>query len=151
MKRRSNTPHFHQLIKLLFTPKQLQVCAMVNEVLTKQRELTGSAYVIHKGELFRHDQYPKDCLSISHSTLLSQFDDCVAQTKELNRLQQKVSEYLAYKMYKHPNDKLWKYIPASVHSWLGAEYKGKVSDDIPDWFTQLCAELLLLRMIYAND
>lgn len=151
MKRRSNTPHFHQLIKLLFTPKQLQVCAMVNEALTKQRKLTGSAYVIHKGEILRHEQYPKDHLSNPHSTLLSQFDDCVAQHRELNKLEHKVSEYLAYKMYKHPNDKLWKYIPASVHSWLGAEYKGKVSDDIPDWFTQLCAELLLLRMIYAND
>lgn len=151
MRRHNRIFNFHQLIKLLFTPKQLQVCAMENEALTKQRELTGSACVIHKGELFRHDQYPKGRLSNPHSTLLNQFDECVVQRRELNRLQHKVSEYLTYKMFKNPNDKVWKYIPDSVHSWLGAEYKGKVSDDIPDWFTQLCAELLLLRMIYAND
>lgn len=151
MKRRSNTPHFHQLIKLLFTPKQLQITAQVNDVLIKQRKLTGSAYVIHKGIIYHHDQYPRDRLSTPHTSLISEFDECVVQTKELNKLQHKVSEYLAYKMFKNPNDKLWKYIPDSVHSWLGAEYKGKVSDDIPDWFTQLCAELLLLRMIYAND
>lgn len=150
MKRRSSINIFN-LVKRLFVPKWLQVRTLVDELLIKQRELTGSAYVIYKGELFRHEKYPKDHLSNPHSTLLSQFDECVVQRKELNKLQHKVSDYLAYKMFKNPNDKLWKYIPVSVHSWLGAEYKGKVSNDIPDWFTQLCAELLLLRMIYAND
>lgn len=150
MKRRSSINIFN-LVKRLFVPKELQVKTLVVEVLVKQRELTGSACVIYKGELFRHEQYPKDRLGNPHSTLLSQFDECVAQTKELNKLQQRVSEYLSYSLFKHPTDNVWKYVPTSVHSWLGAEYKGKVSDDIPDWFTQLCAELLLLRMIYAND
>ena len=150
MRRRGRLNLFN-LIERLFIPKWLQVRTLVNDTLIKQRELTGSAHVIYKGELFCHRQYLMDRLSNPHSTLLNQFDDCVAQRKELDRLQQRVSEYLSYSLFKHPNDDVYKYIPVSAHSWLRVEYKGKVSDDIPDWFTQLCAELQLLRIIYAND
>lgn len=143
--------NFYLLIVKLFAPKQAQLSALINDTLIKQRALTGSACVIYRGELFRHEQYPKDRLSTPHETLIAQFDECVVQTRELSKLRYRVHEYLSYMLYKYPTDRVWKFIPESVHSWLEASYKGKVSDDIPDWFTQLCAELLLLRMIYAND
>ena len=143
--------NFHFLVRELFAPKQAQLSALINDTLIKQRNLTGSAYTIYKGKVFQHSDYPKDHLSVPHESLITQFDECVVQTKELSKLRQRVQEYLSYSLYKYPNDRVWKFIPESVHSWLEAPYKGKVSDDIPDWFNQLCAELLLLRIIYANN
>lgn len=143
--------NFHLLIVKLLAPKQAQLSALINDTLIKQRDLTGSAYTIYKGKVFQHINYPKDRLSMPHESLLAQFDECVIQTRELSKLRQRVHEYLSYMLYKYPTDRIWKFIPESVHSWLEASYKGEVSDDIPDWFNQLCAELLLLRIIYAND
>ena len=143
--------NFHFLITKLFAPKQAQLSALINDTLIKQRNLTGSAYTIYKREVFQHSDYPKDHLSVPHESLITQFDECVVQTRELSKLRQRVQEYLSYALYKHPTDRVWKFIPEFVHSWLEAPYNGKVSDDIPDWFTQLCKELLLLRIIYAND
>lgn len=143
--------NFHLLIVKLFAPKQAQLSALINDTLIRQRNLTGSAYIIYKGEVFQHSDYPKDYLSVPHESLIAQFDECVVQIREFYKLRQRVHEYLSYMLYKYPAERVWKFIPESVHSWLEAEYKGKVSDDIPDWFNQLCAELLLLRIIYAND
>ena len=143
--------NFYFLITKLLAPKQAQLSALINDTLIKQRALTGSAYTIYKSEIFQHVDYPKDRLNIPHESLITQFDECVIQTRELNKLRQRVHEYLSYMLCKYPTDRVWKFIPESVHSWLEASYKDKVSDDIPDWFNQLCAELLLLRIIYADN
>ena len=99
--------NFHLLITKLLAPKQAQLSALINDTLIKQRDLTGSAYTIYKGEVFQHDDYPKDRLSIPHESLITQFDECAVQTRELSKLRHRVHEYLSYTLYKYATDRVW--------------------------------------------
>lgn len=150
MKYRRSSDIF-KVITDLFVPKAKQVDALIHEVLLKQKQLTGSARIIHKGQLLNHPSYPKDPIGNAHPSLKPKFDDCIVQVKQLQKLKQQVTEYLIHKQHEYPKQPLWKFMPSSIHSWFDIDFRGKVADDIPQWLDQLCAELCLLRMIYAND